>query len=278
MRIVVALGGNALLPRGMELTMAHQREAVRAASGVLAEVAAEHELVITHGNGPQVGLLAMQAAAYDADSDLTLDVLDAESAGMVGYVIEQELGNRLPEGRGVVTVLTTTLVARDDPAFARPDEVRRPGLRLRAGPPARAVPRVDVRPDGIWYRRVVPSPAPVGVEPRGADRRAPRPRVRRGLRRRRRGAGVRRSARPRGRGGGRRQGRRQRADRRAARGGPAGHRDRRAGRVRGLGTRPGPPAAAPRRARPRRHGARRRAPCGPRSRRRRGSRAAAAAP
>ena len=117
MRIVVALGGNALLPRGMELTMAHQREAVRAASAVLADVAAEHQLVITHGNGPQVGLLAMQAAAYDPATDVTLDVLDAESAGMVGYVIEQEVGNRLPQGRGVVTVLTTTLVDAPRPGL-----------------------------------------------------------------------------------------------------------------------------------------------------------------
>ena len=165
MRIVVALGGNALLPRGMDLTMAHQREAVRSASQELASVAHDHQLVVTHGNGPQVGLLAMQAAAYDAGNDVTLDVLDAESAGMLGYVIEQELGNRLPSDRSAVTVLTTTLVSRTDPAFADPtkfvgpvygsDEAQRLG-ELRGW---------EFRPDGVWFRRVVPSPAPLAVEP-----------------------------------------------------------------------------------------------------------------
>jgi len=165
MRIVVALGGNALLPRGKKLTMAHQREAMRAASASLADVAADHELVVTHGNGPQVGLLAMQAAAYDAQSDVTLDVLDAESAGMIGYVIEQELGNRLPAGRGVVTVLTTTLVSPTDPAFAEPTKFVGPVYNLER---ARALERLRgwrFRPDGVWFRRVVPSPAPLAVEP-----------------------------------------------------------------------------------------------------------------
>jgi len=165
MRIVVALGGNALLPRGMELTMAHQREAVRAASAVLADVAAEHELVITHGNAPQVGLLAMQAAAYDPESDVTLDVLDAESAGMVGYVIEQEVGNRLPPGRGVVTLLTTTLVDLDDPAFAEPTKYVGPVYDSHQARRLEQTRGWQFRPDGIWFRRVVPSPAPVCVEP-----------------------------------------------------------------------------------------------------------------
>ena len=165
MRIVVALGGNALLPRGVDLTMAHQREAVHAASAVLAEVASEHDLVITHGNRPQVGLLASQAAAYDVDSDVTLDVLDAESAGMVGYVIEQELGNRLGPGRGVVTILTTTLVDRDDPAFADPTVFVGPVYDSEQARRLEQYRGWTFRPDGTWFRRVVPSPAPVGVEP-----------------------------------------------------------------------------------------------------------------
>ena len=165
MRIVVALGGNALLPRGMELTMAHQREAVRAASAVLADVAAEHELVITHGNGPQVGLLAMQAAAHDPATDVTLDVLDAESAGMVGYVIEQEVGNRLPQGRGVVTVLTTTLVDSGDPAFENPTKFVGPVYDSEQARRLREYRGWEFRADGTWFRRVVPSPAPVAVEP-----------------------------------------------------------------------------------------------------------------
>jgi carbamate kinase len=165
MRIVVALGGNALLPRGADLSMRHQREAVRAASGVLAEVAVEHQLVITHGNAPQVGWLAMQAAAYDESNDVTLDLLDAESAGLIGYVVEQEVGNRLPDGRSVVTVLTSTLVERDDPAFTNPTQFVGPAYDAEG---ARRLERDrdwSFRPDGRWFRRVVPSPAPVAVEP-----------------------------------------------------------------------------------------------------------------
>jgi carbamate kinase len=165
MRIVVALGGNALLPRGQQLTMTHQREAVRAASAALAAVAADHQLVVTHGNGPQVGLLAMQATAYDADSDFTLDVLDAESAGMVGYLVEQEVGNRLPAGRGAVTVLTTTLVSRDDPAFADPTKFVGPVYDAEQARRLEQYRGWTFRQDGAWYRRVVPSPAPVAVEP-----------------------------------------------------------------------------------------------------------------
>lgn len=165
MRIVVALGGNALMPRGLDLTMAHQREAARAASRVLADVAAEHQLVITHGNGPQVGLLAVQAAAYDEASDVTLDVLDAESAGLLGYVIQQEVGNRLPAGRGAVTVLTTTLVSRDDPAFADPSKFVGPVYEAAHAQALAETRGWTFRPDGNWFRRVVPSPAPLGIEP-----------------------------------------------------------------------------------------------------------------
>ena len=165
MRIVIALGGNALLPRGQALTMAHQREAVGAASEALAAVAVEHQLVVTHGNGPQVGLLAMQASAYDAANDVTLDVLDAESAGMIGYVIEQELGNRLPPDRSVVTVLTTTLVDRHDPGFTNPTKFVGPVYDSEEAGRLAAERGWQLRPDGQWYRRVVPSPTPLDVEP-----------------------------------------------------------------------------------------------------------------
>ena len=165
MRIVVALGGNALLPRGVDLTMGRQREAVRGASEALAAVTAGHQLVVTHGNGPQVGLLAMQAAAYDAGNDLTLDILDAESAGMVGYVIEQELGNQLPPGRSVVTVLTTTLVSRTDPAFLEPTKFVGPVYDSEQARRLEDYRGWRFRPDGTWFRRVVPSPAPLAVEP-----------------------------------------------------------------------------------------------------------------
>src|SRR5690606_10469701 len=94
MRVVVALGGNALLRRGEALTSENQRANVRVACEALAPVAMAHELVVSHGNGPQVGLLAEQAAAYDKVPAYPLDVLGAETQGMIGYLVEQELGNR----------------------------------------------------------------------------------------------------------------------------------------------------------------------------------------
>ena len=96
MRVVVALGGNALLRRGQPLTAENQRANARAACEALAPVALEHELVISHGNGPQVGLLALQGSAYTAVDPYPLDLLGAQTEGMIGYLIQQELGNELP--------------------------------------------------------------------------------------------------------------------------------------------------------------------------------------
>ena len=96
MRVVVALGGNALLKRGEPMTAENQRANVRSAAPALAAVAEEHELVLSHGNGPQVGLLALQAAAYTEVEAYPLDILGAQTEGMIGYVLEQELGNALP--------------------------------------------------------------------------------------------------------------------------------------------------------------------------------------
>ena len=96
MRVLVALGGNALQKRGEPMTVANQRANVAAACAALAPVALEHELVISHGNGPQVGLLALQASAFDEVSPYPFDVLGAQTEGMIGYLIEQELGNLLP--------------------------------------------------------------------------------------------------------------------------------------------------------------------------------------
>jgi carbamate kinase len=120
MRIVVALGGNALLRRSEHHSAAVQRRNVRTAAEALAPVANAHELVITHGNGPQVGLLALQAAAYEDVRPYPLDVLGAESEGMIGYMIEQELGNLLPVERPLATILTMVEVDPDDPAFQNP--------------------------------------------------------------------------------------------------------------------------------------------------------------
>src|SRR5205809_4566749 len=122
MRVVAALGGNALLRRGQDLTAANQRENARAACRALAPVALEHELVISHGNGPQVGLLALQGAAYTAVDTYPLDVLGAQTEGMIGYVIQQELGNELPFERHLATLLTMIEVDRGDPAFVDPSK------------------------------------------------------------------------------------------------------------------------------------------------------------
>src|SRR3954449_4773586 len=118
MRIVVALGGNALLRRGQALSADNQRANARAACKALAPIALEHELVVSHGNGPQVGLLALQGSAYTAVETYPLDVLGAQTEGMIGYLIEQELGNALPFERHLATLLTMIEVDARDPAFA----------------------------------------------------------------------------------------------------------------------------------------------------------------
>ena len=163
MRIVVALGGNALLRRGERPTAAVQRKNVRTAAKALAPVASAHQLVITHGNGPQVGLLALQAAAYEDVRPYPLDVLGAESEGMIGYMIEQELGNLLPAERPFATLLTMVEVDRDDPAFQNPTKPIGP---VYTEDDARALAEDfgwTVAPDGDGWRRVVPSPLPKRV-------------------------------------------------------------------------------------------------------------------
>jgi carbamate kinase len=169
MRVVVALGGNALLRRGQPLTAANQRANARAACRALAPVAGEHQLVISHGNGPQVGLLALQSAAYTAVEAYPLDVLGAQTEGMIGYVLQQELGNELPPERPIATLLTQVEVDPADPAFGRPTKPIGPQY-TRAEAAALAGQGWTFAPDGPALRRVVPSPAPqriVGIEPIG---------------------------------------------------------------------------------------------------------------
>jgi len=162
MKIVVGLGGNALLRRGEPLTAEVQRRNVARAADALDELAREHDLVLTHGNGPQVGLLALQNTAVAGAGHFPLDVLGAESEGMIGYMIAQELRNRLPD-RPVATVLTQVEVDPDDPAFATPTKPVGP---VYTDEQARELARTrgwDVAPDGDGYRRVVPSPTPLRV-------------------------------------------------------------------------------------------------------------------
>lgn len=161
MRVVVALGGNALLRRGEPMTAEVQRANVREAARALAVLARSHEIVVAHGNGPQVGLLALQAAAYQDVPAYPLDILGAESVGMIGYLVEQELANALPAGTRLATLLTQVEVDRDDPAFARPDKPIGPVYAAGEAGRARAAhgwPMVEESP-GKW-RRVVPSPHP----------------------------------------------------------------------------------------------------------------------
>jgi len=160
MRVVVALGGNALQRRGEPMTVQRQRVNVRAACEALAPLALEHELVVSHGNGPQVGLLALQAAAYGDVEAYPFDVLGAQTEGMIGYMIEQELGNLLPFEKPLATVLTMTEVDPDDPAFADPSKFVGPAYTEEDARARAAANGWTVKPDGATWRRVVPSPLP----------------------------------------------------------------------------------------------------------------------
>lgn len=160
MRIVVALGGNALQRRGEPMTVEGQRANVALACTALAPVALEHELVISHGNGPQVGLLALQAAAYDEASSYPFDVLGAQSEGLIGYLIEQELGNLLPFEKPLATILTMTEVDPEDPAFEQPTKFVGPVYSAEAAQDLAARRGWIFRQDGAAWRRVVPSPEP----------------------------------------------------------------------------------------------------------------------
>ncbi len=160
MRIVVALGGNALLKRGEPLTVANQRANVKIAARALAPLARDHGLIISHGNGPQVGLLALQGAAYKPDEAFPLDVLGAETEGMIGYVIERELRNLLPERKEVATLLTMIEVDASDPAFESPSKFVGPIYSRDEAERLAAQKGWSVKADGKDWRRVVPSPAP----------------------------------------------------------------------------------------------------------------------
>lgn len=159
MRIVVALGGNALLRRGEPLEASIQREHVAAAARSLSAIAREHQVVLTHGNGPQVGLLALQSEAFAAVHPYPLDVLGAESEGMIGYLLEQAIQNEMPD-REVVTVLTEVIVDAEDRAFASPSKPVGPVYTEAAARALAAERGWKVARDGSGFRRVVASPEP----------------------------------------------------------------------------------------------------------------------
>jgi carbamate kinase len=159
MRIVIALGGNALLRRSDPMTTEVQRRNIAIAAEAIAPLAGEHSIVIVHGNGPQVGLLSLQAEAYQGAEPYPLDVLDAGTQGMIGYLIQQELRSLLPECQ-VATLLTMIVVDPDDPAFANPTKFVGPVYTKEAADALAAEKHWQCRPDGDAWRRVVPSPEP----------------------------------------------------------------------------------------------------------------------
>jgi carbamate kinase len=160
MRVVAALGGNALLRRGQPMTAENQRANIAVAARALLPIALEHDLILTHGNGPQVGLLALQNAAYKPDEFYPLDILDAETEGMIGYLLEQELGNLLLEGRPLATLLTRIEVDPADPAFQHPTKPIGPVYSREEAERLSAEKGWSIAPDGPSWRRVVPSPQP----------------------------------------------------------------------------------------------------------------------
>jgi len=159
-RLVIALGGNALLQRGQPMTESQQRENVKVAAAQIAKIATGNELVIAHGNGPQVGLLALQSAAYKEVSPYPLDVLGAQTEGMIGYMIEQELGNLLPFEVPFATLLTQVEVDPADPAFKHPTKPIGPVYTKEEAQRLASEKGWSIAPDGDRYRRVVASPRP----------------------------------------------------------------------------------------------------------------------
>jgi carbamate kinase len=160
MRIVVALGGNALLRRGEALTAGNQRQNVRVAARALAPIARDHQLVVSHGNGPQVGLMALQAAAFSDAEVYPLDVLGAQTEGMIGYMIEQELGNLMPFEVPFATILTMVEVDPADPAFQNPTKPIGPFYGREEAERLGREKGWTMAADGDQWRRVVPSPLP----------------------------------------------------------------------------------------------------------------------
>lgn len=187
--VVVALGGNALLKRKEVMTMENQRQNIRLGMQSLAGILKDNTVTMVHGNGPQVGLLVLESAAYEKATGLEqmqLDVLDAEtegkslivfsgsvfsgsgfamlsepgnscSVGMIGYMLEQEMQPYLEKDRGMVTVLSQIIVDPKDPAFENPTKFIGPVYTKEEAEQL----GLPIKPDGEHYRRVVPSPLPV---------------------------------------------------------------------------------------------------------------------
>ncbi|AVE40389.1 carbamate kinase [Providencia hangzhouensis] len=160
--IVIALGGNALLQRGEVLSAENQYQAIASIAGTLGQLAQKYRVVIVHGNGPQVGLLALQNLAYTDVPAYPLDILVAESQGMIGYMLMQELGRKHPK-QPVATLLTRVEVDSNDPAYQNPTKYIGPVYDKQEKESLEAELGWAIKPDGKYYRRVVPSPQPKAI-------------------------------------------------------------------------------------------------------------------
>lgn len=170
MKIVITLGGNALLRRGEALSADNQRRNIEVAAQALARLAAKHDLVLSHGNGPQVGLLALQNEAYARENPAVpaypFDVLGAESQAMVGYMFAQALSRALQtvgSDRPVASILTQSEVDPDDPAFANPTKFIGAMMTEAEAKEAEREHGWRVKQDGKGYRRVIASPRPLRI-------------------------------------------------------------------------------------------------------------------
>lgn len=168
MLALIALGGNALLRRGQPLNEENQLDNIKRATAQIAQLAEKYQLILTHGNGPQVGLLAAQNAADASLKPYPLDLLGAETDGMIGYLVEQELSNRLAPERIIATLLTRIEVSASDPAFLNPTKPIGAMYTQAEAERLRAEKRWVINADGEGFRRVVASPKPLkilGIEP-----------------------------------------------------------------------------------------------------------------
>ncbi len=168
-RLIVALGGNALLLRGEPAGIETQRANISVAVAAVAQLARSHQVVVTHGNGPQVGLLALQSEVLSGVNRYPLDVLGAESEGMIGYLLEQELVNHLA-GRPIATLLTQVVVDAEDDAFGNPSKPIGPVYDRDVAERLASERGWSIARDGERYRRVVPSPEPRSIVELGALR------------------------------------------------------------------------------------------------------------
>jgi carbamate kinase len=159
MKIVIALGGNALLTREESLSSENLLKNCRLAAQLLKPVAMEYDLILAHGNGPQVGLLALETEAYKAVKPYPFDILVAQSQGMIGYLLQQQLGNVLIEKK-VVTVLTQVIVSKDDPAFEAPTKPIGPVYTAQQVDELEQKNTWAFKEDRHGFRRVIASPTP----------------------------------------------------------------------------------------------------------------------